>query len=80
MAKRSKTSRSNRSCGSKNDVRRKYGDEWRWMEATPRAWRLLYMTRPKRRETKRLEIKIMKGEDPDRIAWPLDKKPYVYYW
>ena len=80
MAKRSKKARCNRNAGSHGYKKRKFGDDWRWYRDTPRWWRLVFMTRPKRREVKRLETKILKGEDAEELVWPVDKKPHLYYW
>lgn len=69
--------------GSDNDLKRKYANDpqgWHWYRNTPSSWNLVFHTRPHRRATKRLENKIMKGEDPDGIAWPVARKPHIYYW
>ena len=69
--------------GSCNDIAREMkarGLEWRWYMSTPSSWHIVVHHRPKRREVKRLEQLIVKGEDPDNIAWPIAKKPHVYYW
>ena len=48
---------------------------------TPKWWRKLYMTRPKRRENKRVCCLIVKRADPDEVVPPLgNRKPHVYYW
>jgi hypothetical protein len=53
----------------------------RVMNSYPRSWDILYHTRPKRRENRALEKKIMKGSDADGIAWPVgNHKPHTYYW
>lgn len=51
-----------------------------WSGNWPAAWDILYHRRPHRRATKRLEIAVMHGADPDNLAWPVAKKPHVYYW
>lgn len=49
--------------------------------STPKWWRKLHMTRPKRRDNKFACARIMKGDDPDGIPFPLgNRKPHVYYW
>ena len=49
--------------------------------STPKWWRKLHMTRPKRREDAYLCMRIIKGDDPEGIAFPLgNHKPHVYYW
>lgn len=42
---------------------------------------LAFNTRPKRRENRVLEKKIIKGSDPDELVWRLgNHKPHNYYW
>jgi hypothetical protein len=51
------------------------------MGSTPSWWITEFMTRPERRKNKRLCNKVLKGADPDNIAWPLGtRKPHIYYW
>lgn len=78
-----KRPRSLAGAGSYNAVSRKMkecGLEWRWYQNTPSSHNIFFHHRPKRREVKRLEQKVLKGEDPDSIAWPLARKPHKYYW
>ncbi len=59
---------------------KKFRDGHRQM-TTPQWWIKDYMTKPRRRESTRLCYSIIKGEDPENIAWPLgNKKPHIYYW
>ena len=45
------------------------------------AWHdILFHSRPHRRATQRLAWEIVRGADPDDIAWPLRRKPHKYYW
>jgi hypothetical protein len=51
------------------------------MGSWPKWWDILQHTRPKRREAKALEKKILQGYDADEIAWPVgNHKPHTYYW
>lgn len=75
-----KKARANQRTGSKNDLKRKFGYDWYWLRDEPLWWDVIHHRRPTRRANKRCEVKIMKGEDPDNIAWPLYKKPHIYYW
>jgi len=51
------------------------------LSAAPKAWRNLYMNRPKRRENTRLCRLIIKGLDPEGATFPVgNRKPHVYYW
>jgi len=48
---------------------------------TPKGWRKLYMTRPRRRENKRLCWLILQGAEPDGLTPPLGNyKSHRYYW
>jgi len=51
------------------------------MSSWPKWWDLTFHTRPKRAANRRLERAVVKGKDPDNIAWPLgNHKPHKYYW
>ena len=48
---------------------------------TPKWWRKLYMTRPRRRANRALCRRILKGESFDELVFPPgNRKPHVYYW
>ncbi len=48
---------------------------------TPGWWVKLYMNRPKRRKNARLCNRVLKGHDPESIAWPVgNRKPHEWYW
>ena len=48
---------------------------------TPGWWVNLYMSRPRRRENRRLCKEIEAGADPDSSVFPLgNRRPHVYYW
>ncbi len=50
-------------------------------DGAPKWWRKLYMTRPRRRENKRVCWLILHGADPEGLIAPLGNyKPHVYYW
>ncbi len=52
-----------------------------WLGNWPRWWDIVFHTRPKRRENRALEQKIMKGYDPDELVWPAgNHKRHTYYW
>lgn len=53
---------------------------WLWYRSTPSAWNIQFHVRPMRRETRVLERSILRGADPDSIAWPVARKPHIYYW
>lgn len=48
---------------------------------TPKWWRRLFMTRPRRHANAACCVRIIKGADPEGMAFPLgNHKPHVYYW
>jgi hypothetical protein len=51
-----------------------------FLKSYPRWHDIVFHRRPQRRRTKALERAILKGGDPDVTAWPLQRKPHVYYW
>lgn len=47
----------------------------------PRWWDYVFHTRPKRAATREMERRVMQGDDPDAMAWPLgSRKPHLYFW
>jgi hypothetical protein len=61
--------------------RRNFGEDWRWLEATPSWWIRDMMTRPQRQEVRRLIKRTMELVDyGDAPLFPLAKKPHIYYW
>jgi hypothetical protein len=60
---------------------RTFGNNWRWLHATPSWWTRQMMTRPQRQEVRRLVKHTMGLADyEDAPLFPLAKKPHVYYW
>jgi len=65
------------------DVRMKdfWPDEFNIMSNHPRAHDILFHTRPRRHDERRIARLIRSGRvDADATAWPLEKKPHKYYW
>lgn len=59
--------------------RRRY--EPRFPNGTPKWWRKLFMTRPRRRANKHVCHLVRVGENPEGLKLPLGNcKPHVYYW
>lgn len=59
--------------------RRAYGPHF--TNGTPKWWRKLYMTRPRRRANRHACRLVLNGKDPDSLVLPLGNcKPHVYYW
>ncbi len=47
---------------------------------TPKWWRKLHITRPRRRDSRALCHRITKGEDSERLTFPVgSRKPHLYY-
>ena len=52
-----------------------------FLRGTPKWWRKLFMTRPRRRENKRVCWLILHGADPEGLIAPLGNcKPHWHYW
>jgi len=52
---------------------------WRnWSRNEPRYWRRYYKHKKRRAAAREAQGKVMKG-DMEQL-WPLDKKPWIYYW
>ena len=61
------------------NYRRTYGPSFQ--NGTPKWWRKLYMTRPRRRANKHVCRLVLQGRAPDGLVLPLgNSKPHVYYW
>ena len=66
--------------GNKEKERR-FGADWRWLQATPSLWIRTMMTRPQRQEVRRLVKRTMELVDyEDAPMFPLAKKPQHYFW
>lgn len=51
------------------------------MASYPAWWDRLFHTRPRRAREKLMTKAILAGKlDADNIAWPLAKKPHIWYW
>jgi len=70
--------------GPDGRLRRKYRHRKRGVKfpnGTPKAWRKLHMTRPRRRKTRALCQLVEKGFSADAVNFPPgNRKPHVYYW
>lgn len=58
-------------------LQRKHGANWHWWRNEPKWWRKIAKHRPQRQAARQAQHEVMKGGDP---LWPLDKKPWEYYW
>jgi hypothetical protein len=69
--------------GADGKLRRQYRCRYGvpFPNGTPKWWRKLYMTRPRRRENKHICWLILHGADPEGLTAPLGNcKPHLYYW
>lgn len=58
----------------------RHPDEY-WPEGhNPSWWDKLTYTRPRRAQERQLVYRLMAGDDADGLAWPIDRKPNIYYW
>lgn len=57
---------------------KRFGDLWWWWRSEPKAWRKLYKHIPRRAEVRRCVHRVLRGDEC--VMWPLDTKPWVYYW
>ena len=55
-----------------------YGGPSSW--SVPRWHDILHHTRRRRAAEKRCAVRLMQGKDPEDLAWPLSRKPTIYYW
>jgi hypothetical protein len=46
----------------------------------PKEWRKIYKHAKRRAEWKQRYQEIMQGRDVENMAFPLDKRPWIYYW
>ena len=49
-----------------------------WLRNEPKEWRRYYKHKKRRASCKECEHQILIGNLD--ILWPLDKKPWIYYW
>lgn len=64
-------------------IRRKYTGKTSnpFPNGTPSWWVNLFMNRPKRRANRRLCQRIVAGDCPDGLVYPVgNRKPHIYYW
>ena len=49
-----------------------------WSRNEPKEWRRTYKHKKRRAEAKRCRERVMQGDED--VVWPLDSKPWIYYW
>ncbi|WP_159805487.1 hypothetical protein [Litoreibacter roseus] len=55
-------------------------EDLRWLQNYPRWHDKLHHIRPSRRAERKRERELLKGIDPDNLAWPVSRKPHHYFW
>lgn len=63
--------------GRREKIKR-FGESWWWWQSEPKRWRKMYKHTPRRAAVRQCVRRVLLGEEA--ITWPLDKKPWVYYW
>lgn len=67
--------------GPNGELLRKYCRPYNFPHGTPKWWRKLFMTRPRRRANKDACRRVLSGRAPDGLVFPLGNcKPHKYYW
>ena len=51
-----------------------------WMQKEPKWWRREFKHKRRRAELRRKRDQLRCGYDPEDMVWPLDSKPWIYYW
>lgn len=64
--------------GNKNKEKL-FGDNWQWHKQEPKWWVKIHKHRKQRAKT-RLAIHSVMRNKYSGVEFPLDKKPWVYYW
>lgn len=60
-----------------------FGRFWRWYQSEPKIWRKFHKHKPQRAARRQASTKLKQFqdlEDFDDTQWPLDRKPWKYYW
>lgn len=57
---------------------KKFGDNWHWFKNEPKSWRKLYKHKKRRSAVRQCVYDVMAGSE--EVFFPLDKKPWIYYW
>ena len=52
----------------------------RRFDKSPSWYRNMMMTRPERREVRKLLNQVVRGRDADGIAFPVSNKPFAWWW
>ena len=55
-----------------------FGENWRWLQNEPKWHRKMFKHRPRRRAVLKCQYEVMRGNLD--VLWPLDTRPWVYYW
>lgn len=53
-------------------------EPFKWYSKEPKWWRKLYKHRKRRQAVSQANYEVMAGNE--EAEYPLDKKPWIYYW
>lgn len=78
-------------CGEKNMSRTRhhgdknkekmFGDDWQWCKREPKEWRKHNKHKKRRSAVRHAITQVDKGWGVDEdVLFPLDKRPWIYYW
>jgi len=62
----------------RREKQKRFGDLWWWYRQEPKWWRKLMKHQKRRAAVRWCVFRVMRGEEC--VLWPLDKRPWVYYW
>jgi len=67
--------------GRRHNPRAENNRPWHEQMTTPGSWVREMMNQPKRAKNRRLARKVLRGADPEGMAWPTgNRRPHIYYW
>jgi hypothetical protein len=59
---------------------KKFGDNYHWYLSEPKAWRRQYKHKLRRSEARKCINDVLYGDSDKEVMFPLDTKPWIYYW
>jgi hypothetical protein len=59
-------------------LKKKLWDDGGWAKREPKEWRKLMKHRPRRARTREAEQKAL--HEPEEAVFPLDSKPWIWYY
>lgn len=62
----------------RRNKKKRFGLNWLWYQQEPKEWRRLQKHKKRRSATREAMHEVKKGNED--VLFPLDTKPWVYYW